>query len=131
MSNPSTVEHNVSRFQQARHGLALAVRALAVVIAAVAIFRAGVLWSTRNFARLEEYMSPHGPLHPFLASFPRYVIAVLWPIPGAVMLFVAGGKLQGGRRWPWILLLAGVAWLAAYWLVRPPAVYYYWLKPQR
>jgi hypothetical protein len=109
--------------QRSRRWVTIAVQLIAGMIGAYAIFRFGVLWSLRGFAQAQP--SPN----PFLANFARYSIAVLWPIPGAVMLFLAaGGFRRRTPRW-WVLLLAACVWFAAYLLVRPGEVYYYFLTP--
>jgi hypothetical protein len=108
---------------RSRRWLVIAAQSTSIVIAAYAIFRLGALWSLRAFA--EAQPSPN----PFLANFPRYAIAVLWPLPGAVMLFLsAGGFGRGSPRW-WVLLVAAILWFAAYLLVKPSQVYFYWLVP--
>ncbi len=108
---------------RSRRWLVVAAQVVAILIAAYGIFRFGMLWSLRGFAL------PQPSPNPFLANFPRYAIAALWPLPGALLLFVAAGRF--GRRRPrwWILALAAGLWFAAYLLVRPAEVYYYWLMP--
>jgi hypothetical protein len=101
----------------------LGVQLVAILIAAYAIFTMGVLWSWREFAQVRPVPGP------FLPNFPRYTVSTLWPLPGALLLFLAAGGF--GRRWPrwWILFVAATLWFVAYLLVRPPQIYYYWLTP--
>ena len=120
----STSAQADSEAGQAPRWLVSAVQILAIAIAAFAIFRLGSLWSLRGFAQAQA----PGP-NPFLAAFPRYVLAVLWPVPGAVLLFLAAGGF--GRRTPrwWLFLVAAGLWFAVYLLIKPPEMYYYWLTP--
>jgi hypothetical protein len=109
----------------------LTVKLLAVAIATFAVFRAGALWSSRALLQAQHFGSPNAALDPLLAHFTRYAIGVLWPIPGAAMLFLAAGGFERGKRWWWPLLLVALGWLAATWIVQGPQVYYYWLTPQQ
>src|SRR5262245_30227657 len=108
-----------------RRLMIVAVQVLAVLIAAYAVFRFGSLWSLRQFAQAQPVPGPN----PFLENFPRYTMATLWPIPGAVLLFLSAASF--GRRKPmwWILLVAAGLWFLAYFVIRPNQVYYYWLMP--
>ena len=103
----------------------VAVQLLAILIATYAVFRFGALWTLRQFSEAQRIPGPN----PFLVNFPRYTVATLWPIVGAVLLFLAAREF--GRRSPrwWVLLVAAGIWFLAYLLVRPAQVYYYFLTP--
>ena len=127
MSNPvvDTFADSLPQTSRSRRWLALVIQLVAVLIAAYAIFRMGALWSWRGFAQAQPVPGPN----PFLANFPRYSIAALWPLPGAILLFFSASAFrQRTPRW-WIPLLVAALWFAAYLLVRPPQMYYYWLVP--
>ena len=109
-----------------RRWVPLALYVAAALLAAFAVYGFGGLSTTRAFALAQ----PQGPgPNPFEANYLRYAVAVLWPLPAAALLVVSGAGFGRGRpRW-WIpLILAGV-WLAAYYVVKPPQTYYYWLWP--
>jgi len=112
-----------------RHGLALTAQIVAGALVVLAVFKAGALWNLRVFAQSQELGHPGPPHDPFLAQFGRYAIAVLWPIPGAVGLFFSAQAFAGGKRWWLIVLLGTVGWFGAYFVIAPPQVYYYWLRP--
>jgi hypothetical protein len=98
---------------------------LAIMLAAYAFFRTSLLWRMYQVDRAYALSEPGL----FAANFPRYLIGVLWPLPGAALLFWAGGRLAAGvPRW-WLPAIAAGVWLAGYLLVQPPHVYYYWLIP--
>ena len=121
----STPPESTGRGSPRRRWLVVGVQVLAILIAAYAIFTMGVLWSWRAFAQVRPVPGPN----PFLLNFPRYAVTALWPLPSAILLFLSA--VGFGRRWPrwWVLFLAATLWFAAYFLVRPPQIYYYWLMP--
>ncbi|HXG97224.1 MAG TPA: hypothetical protein VNJ06_08965 [Gemmatimonadales bacterium] len=110
-----------------RRAIALALQLAAIVLAAWSFFRAGALWNLRVFAQSQAFGRPGQD--PFLASFARYAITVLWAVPGSIGLFVSARGFEGGKRWWWIVLLGTLAWFGAYFLIAPPQIYYYWLRP--
>ncbi len=101
----------------------IGVQVIAIGIAALAVFQFGGLWTLRGFAQAQPTPNP------FTANSFRYAVAVLWPIPGAVLLFASASGFGGRRPWWWIPLAVSLVWFAAYVLVRPPQTYYYWLAP--
>jgi len=119
------------RAARARTTLAITAQVVAVALIALAVFRAGALWSIRGFAQTQaEGLGQAGSVSdPFLAQFTKYAVAVLWPIPGAIALFAAGRGFAGGKRWWWIVFLVALAWLGFYFVIAPAEVYYYWLRP--
>ena len=98
----------------------------AALIVCLVIFRAGALWTLRGFAIAQL---PPGDPNPFVASFPRYALATLWPLPAAALLALSAVALRRGQRWHLVPLIMAVLWLAAYPLIRPPHTYYYFLTP--
>ena len=128
MSTPlaGTFADSSPQTSRSRRWLGVTIQLVAALIAAYAIFRMGALWSSRGFAQAQPVPGPN----PFLANFPRYSIAALWPLPGAILLFFSASAFrQRTPRW-WILLLVAALWFAAYLLVRSPQMYYYWLVPR-
>jgi drug/metabolite transporter (DMT)-like permease len=109
-----------------RRRLALASFVVAGLIAAFAIFRFGMLWSMHGFAQAQVVA---GQPNPFIQAFFRNSVAVLWPIPAAVLLCLSGAALRRSPKWAWVLFLGALVWSAAYPLVKPPPTYYYWLSP--
>jgi drug/metabolite transporter (DMT)-like permease len=85
-----------------------------------------MLWSMRGFAQAQL---DAGQPNPFFASFFRSAVAVLWPLPAAVLLVLGGLGIRRSYRWAWLSLAATLVWVAIYPLVRPPQVYFYWLFP--
>jgi hypothetical protein len=119
------------RAARTRTTVAVLAQLVAVGLIALALFRAGALWSIRGFAQAQaEGLGQAGPVSdPFLAQFAGYAVAVLWPIPGAIALFAAARGFAGGKRWWWIVFLVALAWLGFYFVIAPAEIYYYWLRP--
>ncbi len=113
-----------------RRAAAVTAKTVAGAIVVFAIFAAGALWTERGFFQMQEFGSLKLSSNPLLAHFTRYAVGVLWLIPGAGMLYASAGGFEHGKRWWLILFIIALAWLAAYWLVRGPQFYFYWLQPK-
>ena len=124
-------EQLTARAARTRTTLAILAQLVAIGLIALAVFRAGALWSIQGFAQAQaEGLGQAGSVSdPFLAQFTKYAVAVLWPVPGAIALFAAARGFAGGKRWWWIVFVVALAWLGLYFVIAPGEVYYYWLRP--
>jgi hypothetical protein len=90
------------------------------------ILEFGVFASIYNVMQYE----PTNPQPIHLGSI-RYAATALWPLPAGAFLCLAGFAYRHDRPWRWLPLVLAVLWAAAYPLVKPPVVYYYWLWPDQ
>ncbi len=94
--------------------LVLSLQIAGVFLAAFAVFRFGALWGMRATAELQ----PHDT-YSFQTTYIRYLVAVLWPLPAGLLLFLSAAAFRHGRKWRWAPVMVAALWLAAYVVIRP------------
>ena len=100
--------------------------AAAWLLTAYTMLRFGSLQTVHAFALAQ---SQAGPPDPHEVSYLKYEIAVLWPLPAVALIVLSGVAFAHQHKLRWLLLATAALWLGAYYLIRPPQLYYYFLSP--